>query len=66
MLVLAAEDDLVPSKLVREMLQKMGHPCEVGCQPLEIASLKPMPASHAWLPVHRTLFIQDYLPGHIE
>ncbi len=31
MLVLAAEDDLVPSKLVREMLQKMGHPCEVGC-----------------------------------
>ena len=39
MLVLAAEDDLVPSKLVREMLQKMGHPCEVGCQPLKTASL---------------------------
>ena len=29
MLVLAAEDDLVPSKLVREMLQQMNHPCEV-------------------------------------
>lgn len=33
MLVLAAEDDLVPSKLVREMLQQMNHPCEVmPCQ----------------------------------
>ena len=29
MLVLAAEDDLVPSKLVREMLQRINHPCEV-------------------------------------
>ena len=33
MLVLAAEDDLVPSKLVREMLHQMNHPCEVRhCQ----------------------------------
>ena len=29
MLVLAAEDDLVPSALVRAMLAKMNHPCEV-------------------------------------
>ena len=35
MLVLAAEDDLVPSKLVREMLLQMNHPCEVRpCNPL--------------------------------
>ena len=43
MLVLAAEDDLVPSKLVREMLQNMGHPCEVGCHPLEITGLSCWP-----------------------
>ena len=29
MLVLAAQDDLVPSALVRAMLAKMNHPCEV-------------------------------------
>ena len=29
MLVLAAEDDLVPSALVRVMLQTTNHPCEV-------------------------------------
>ena len=29
MLVLAANDDLVPSALVRAMLTKLNHPCEV-------------------------------------
>ena len=30
LLVLAAEDDLVPSKLLRQLLQTVNHPCEVG------------------------------------
>ena len=30
MLVLAGEDDLVPSSLVKDMLHIMNHPCEVG------------------------------------
>ena len=30
LLVLAAEDDLVPSKLLRQLLQSINHPCEVG------------------------------------
>ena len=29
LLVLAAEDDLVPSKLLRQLLQTINHPCEV-------------------------------------
>ena len=29
LLVLEAEDDLVPSKLARTMLHKMKHPCDV-------------------------------------
>ena len=33
MLVLAANDDLVPSALVRAMLTKMNHPCEVMVPP---------------------------------
>ena len=30
MLVLAGEDDLVPSALVKDMLHIMNHPCEVS------------------------------------
>lgn len=33
LLVLAAEDDLVPSKLLRQLLQSINHPCEVGAHP---------------------------------
>lgn len=33
LLVLEAEDDLVPSKLARTMLHKMKHPCDVRSPP---------------------------------
>ncbi len=33
LLVLEAEDDLVPSKLARTMLDKMNHPCDVRSFP---------------------------------
>ena len=33
LLVLEAEDDLVPSKLARTMLDKMNHPCDVRSPP---------------------------------
>ncbi|CAL8466496.1 g6032 [Coccomyxa elongata] len=33
LLVLAAEDDLVPSKLLRQLLQSINHPCEVMYHP---------------------------------
>lgn len=54
LLVLAAEDDLVPSKLLRQLLTSINHPCEVNTLPIlsPLLLTQPLrPHAHAERPV---------------